>query len=266
MSPVFDRNSAERFDWWRRTPEGQRALDLELGLIKRVLRPQVGDSVLDVGCGPAFHLRKFRDWNMRPVGIDASEAMVEFAQQRVGFHIPVFHGDAANLPFEDRSFDIVLFNTSLEFIDSPDSALREAVRVARKKLMIVILNACSLLSLSMRVTRIFKNDCYHQARLLNLWTLRKLIRNHVELGKLYWGSSVSLPLSHDPDPDLELSRVQQQNPFGTYIAICADLVIPVREKEAILNKALTPKVPSWAQRSYRCTYEDSSVVGEDRTK
>ncbi len=251
MSPVFDRNSAERFDWWRRTTEGQHALDLELRLIRRVLEPQVGESILDVGCGPAFHLRKFREWNMRPAGIDASEPMVEFARQRAGFYIPVHHGYAERLPFEDRSFDIVLFNTSLEFMDRPDPALKEAVRVARKKLLIVIVNAYSLLSLSMRVSRIFKNDCYQQANLFNLWTVKKLLREHIDFSKMHWGSSVSVPLPDTGGGGPELPRVHLENPFGAYIAVCADLAIVVRERESALDKALAKKVPSWAQRSYR---------------
>ncbi len=44
--------------------------------------------------------------------------------------LPVILGDAHRLPFRDRSTDLAVFMTTLEFVEDPVCALREAVRVA----------------------------------------------------------------------------------------------------------------------------------------
>lgn len=251
MNSDFDRESAENFDWWRRTAEGQQALEQELRLIKRVLKPQVGESILDVGCGPGFHLKRFLEWNMRPIGIDISPAMVELARQRAGFHIPIHEGIAERLPFEENQFDIVIFITSLEFMDSPKTALREAVRVARKKVMIVIFNAYSFVALSCYFSGFFKSNFYRHARLLNLWKVKKMVRQVLNFNKLYWGSSGSLPMLGSGEDKPEMSHTQLESPFSKYIAVRVDLAVSVRELERKIHPALVKKSPSWAQRSYR---------------
>jgi SAM-dependent methyltransferase len=81
--------------------------------------------VLDVGTGdgsiPA--LIKLLRADVRVEGIDVSA--------RTGAKIPVRVFDGRELPFPDRSFDVVTFVDVLHHADDPGSLLREAVRVAR---------------------------------------------------------------------------------------------------------------------------------------
>jgi glycosyltransferase involved in cell wall biosynthesis len=93
----------------------------------------LGDSLLDVGCGPGMlwpYLEPFRpgfSW----AGLDATEAMVAAARELFP-SVPVHHGDAGDLPFADGSFDVVLLRHVLDHL--PEWLLRralgEAMRVA----------------------------------------------------------------------------------------------------------------------------------------
>jgi hypothetical protein len=57
----------------------------------------------------------------------------------------VILGDALQLPFDDRSFDIVTIVTTLEFVASPSQVIRESARVGRRGLLIGALNRASRL-------------------------------------------------------------------------------------------------------------------------
>jgi ubiquinone/menaquinone biosynthesis C-methylase UbiE len=59
-------------------------------------------------------------------------------------------GDALNLPFNDRAFDVAVLITTLEFVPDPFRALTEAMRVARHGLLMGVLNRWSLLTKSYR--------------------------------------------------------------------------------------------------------------------
>jgi len=61
-------------------------------------------------------------------------------------------GDAHSLPFADRSFDVTALITVLEFFPDPARALAEAVRVARRGVLLGVLNRWSLLALRHRLS------------------------------------------------------------------------------------------------------------------
>ena len=89
-----------------------------------------GASVLDVGCGDGLissQLQSLRP-DLRIRGIDV------LPRQRT--HIPVEMFDGARIPFEDNSFDVVLFSDVLHHTDGPTVLLREARRVAKDAVLI----------------------------------------------------------------------------------------------------------------------------------
>jgi SAM-dependent methyltransferase len=77
-----------------------------------------GWSVLDIGCGSGVFLRLAADRGAHVSGLDASEALIEVARERVP-EADLRVGEMEALPFGDDTFDLVT------------AALREAGRVAK---------------------------------------------------------------------------------------------------------------------------------------
>lgn len=82
------------------------------------------DSVLDIGCGSGHFLRNIKNISTNRYGID------EHSYHTVDH--TVMQGDARNLPFEDRSMDLITMLDVLEHIPESDTALREVRRVLKQ--------------------------------------------------------------------------------------------------------------------------------------
>ena len=93
-----------------------------------------GDSVLDVGCGKAFILHEFTRAvpGINVAGIDISEYAVEHAKEEVKPFLKV--GAAHDLPYEDKSFDLVISVNALHNLYNYDldKALSEMERVGKQ--------------------------------------------------------------------------------------------------------------------------------------
>jgi ubiquinone/menaquinone biosynthesis C-methylase UbiE len=92
-----------------------------------------GKRILEIGCGAGVNLFSLQRC-AEVVGVDVEPAYLEFTEllARVeGLPSPRrICARAEHLPFEDGSFDVVLFPGSLPYMDVED-ALREAARVLR---------------------------------------------------------------------------------------------------------------------------------------
>lgn len=97
-------------------------------------------SILDVGCGKGFMLHDFALALPEAAlkGIDASQYAVTNAIEKVKSVISV--GNAKELPFEDKSFDLVIsINTIHNLpIEECKQALREIQRVSRRDAFITV--------------------------------------------------------------------------------------------------------------------------------
>lgn len=80
---------------------------------------------LEIGCGTGIHSARVRHLGHRPIGVDISSKMLQFAKGR----LPVAVADAAHLPFDDDTFTRVM--AVMIHTDVPDysAVLREAARV-----------------------------------------------------------------------------------------------------------------------------------------
>jgi SAM-dependent methyltransferase len=158
-------------DWYRH--EGRRADRLE----KRLLGSLLGElrpfrSVVEVGAGTGHFTRRLGERSAGPVvGLDRSMEMLRHARPegRVRYVL----GDAAALPFRDRGLDLVAFVTTLEFVADPRRALAEALRVARRGVLVGALNRRSLLG--RRLIR-KAGPIWSSARLVTVRELRRLVR------------------------------------------------------------------------------------------
>jgi ubiquinone/menaquinone biosynthesis C-methylase UbiE len=89
--------------------------------------------VAEVGCGPGPVARALasRSGVGEVVGVDPSPIFIEKGRElaRDLPNLTFVEGDARALPFEDNSFDVVVFHTTLCHIPRPELALTEASRV-----------------------------------------------------------------------------------------------------------------------------------------
>jgi SAM-dependent methyltransferase len=98
-----------------------------------------GARVLEVGCGPGrLAIRLAREHGLDVTGVDLDPGMIERALANVAALPngrgpgPSFAvGDAASLPFADRSFDLVVSTLSLHHWADPAAGLAEIGRVLR---------------------------------------------------------------------------------------------------------------------------------------
>jgi SAM-dependent methyltransferase len=91
-----------------------------------------GQAVLDVACGTGVVARTAADrmgGRGRVAGVDLNEGMLTVAR-RLRPDITWRQADAAELPFEAGSFDVVLCQSALMFFPDRAGALREMARVA----------------------------------------------------------------------------------------------------------------------------------------
>jgi ubiquinone/menaquinone biosynthesis C-methylase UbiE len=135
----------EQYDAWYDTPRGRWMGDAEYRLIRRLLDPHPGDTVLDVGCGTGWFTRRMAADGAQVVGLDRDADALAFACSHSVGATSYVHGDATCLPFANGSFDAVLSVTALCFVERWPQALAEIVRVARHRFVLGLLNRYSLL-------------------------------------------------------------------------------------------------------------------------
>ena len=91
-------------------------------------------TILDVGCGKGYLLGKIMESNP---GVQCCGADIAPPSHR-DMPIKIHEADIINLPFPDHSFDMVICTHNLEHIREPQKALGELIRVAKRRLIIVV--------------------------------------------------------------------------------------------------------------------------------
>jgi SAM-dependent methyltransferase len=140
---------AGAYDAWYHTPRGAWIGEIEFQLLRQLLRPERGQSLLDVGCcGTGYFTRRFAgETGLRAVGLDPNASWLEFARASSPGSERYCIGTTESLPFANRSFDLGVSVTALCFVDDARRAVREILRVTRKRFAIGLLNRHSLLYL-----------------------------------------------------------------------------------------------------------------------
>ena len=136
------------YEAWYRTPRGRWIGQAEYALLRSMLRPAPGASLLDIGCGTGYFTRRFASEAGGPViGLDPDRAWLRYAQQHAAHREQYVAGRAEALPFPDGSFDYTVSVTAFCFVSDPQQALRELARVTRRRFVLGLLNRHSLLYL-----------------------------------------------------------------------------------------------------------------------
>ena len=91
--------------------------------------------VLEVGCGTGVLTRALALWPdvSAVVGVDMASSLLSKARELAADlpNLTFRQADGRSLPFEDETFDVVVFHTTLTHVPSPERALAEAFRVLR---------------------------------------------------------------------------------------------------------------------------------------
>lgn len=167
-----------------------------------------GDRILDVGCGTgvvARHAAEIQGLGARIVGLDSSPdmlAVARLASISAGAQIEWVEGDAADMPFEDAQFDVVLCQFAFMFMPDKSAAAREMRRM---------LSPGGKLGLS-----VFASGPYDQA-------LSKVLSRHAEPDEndyaiWAWGYQEKLrPLIEQAG--FEITRIEQESIPSRYASV-----------------------------------------------
>ena len=225
MGHVFNFNEAIAYQQWSNKPDTKKAFELEAGLMRNLLQPMRGETILDIGCGTGTCLTAFLDMGLRVTGLDPSTYMLDIALKRIGNRADLYRGFAEDLPFDDNSFVYASFFTTLEFVDDPVKALREAFRVAKDRVFIGVLNRYAIKGIQRRVKGIFTPTIFNHARFFSVWELKQIIRGILGNTPVSWRTVCQLPsYSGNFVNSLEHSKIIQRCPFGAFAGIVVTLV------------------------------------------
>lgn len=204
---------------------GSFALGQQKKLLSGMLAcwPRRRQKLLDIGCGTGIFLEFFWSGGFEVTGVDKSPDMLAEARKKMGGRAELHLAPAEHLPFDDREFDYVSLMTVLEFVEDPESVLREAARVARKGVLITFLNRFSLYGLSVRLRK--RESTLSQADWFGWLKMRELIRKNIRPGQMV-SRSVLLGPPMTWKPVFGLSHINGLELFpwcGAVTAVRADL-------------------------------------------
>jgi len=96
-----------------------------------------GARVLEVGCGVGIGaIILARERSCQVTAVDRSDAMLEWAKKRaaaagVSYRIEFQHADLERLPFAGGSFDVVVAESVLSYVEDKEAAIAALVRVVK---------------------------------------------------------------------------------------------------------------------------------------
>ncbi|MBI2598677.1 class I SAM-dependent methyltransferase [Candidatus Curtissbacteria bacterium] len=90
-------------------------------------------NILDIGCSSAVLTNEVSKAlpKSRITGLDSYEEAIIFARAKYP-HLKFVVADAHNLPFKDKTFDLIICTETLEHVINPKKALEEMKRVLKK--------------------------------------------------------------------------------------------------------------------------------------
>ena len=266
MKLIFDKNSAGFYESWRRSTQS-RAIERSMEqLVRSLLDPGPGERILDIGCGTGNHLLMFNKLGLNVSGVDASLHMVEEAKSRLGHRSAIKVGMAEDLPFDDNEFDVSVFINTLEFLDNPLLALREAGRVANRKVFIGVLNSLSWNGILKRLQGYFGDPLFGQATFYNLWQIKSLLRLAYGNVPISWECIKIIPSFIEeviPFGREFLSR--KHSPFGFFLGVSATMLYQIKTDNLPLKVRLkTASQPLISARTLKELNRSKGVQRDER--
>jgi len=236
---VFDKNTARSCDDWLKSPIGDYVNSREKKLILTLLAPKEGEKLLDVGCKTGNNLLFLRRAGCDVTGIDSSLSMLETARKKLGDRADFYSGSPEDLPFSDNEFDVVTLINCLEFVENPQKAIEEAIRVSRERVFLGFLNKYSFNATQSVKSLIFPLSLYNEARFFSIWEVNNIVKSVLSGTSIQWGSVIFLPLNWYPfAAGIEKCIPVAKNPFGSFIGLTFPVVYTHRTLQDPIEASL----------------------------
>jgi ubiquinone/menaquinone biosynthesis C-methylase UbiE len=155
----------------------KRADALEKKLLKKLL-DTLGhvEKLLEVGCGTSHFTRWLESLGLECYGLDLSHLMLREAKS-LWLSRSLLQGESSHLPFKDKSFDVVAFIACLEYMPNIAKVISEAARVARRGIIIGLMNKWSLPTMRRIIqVKMRKNPYYKNARFYSIFEIKRILK------------------------------------------------------------------------------------------
>ena len=110
-------------------------------------KPQAGDAVLDVCCGPGAFALAVAPRVRLVRGVDVTTEMLHraraFQAEKQVTNAAFARGDAEDIPFPSATFDLVTCQCSFHHLTKPELVLKEMVRVAKPEGRLLVIDPLS---------------------------------------------------------------------------------------------------------------------------
>jgi ubiquinone/menaquinone biosynthesis C-methylase UbiE len=158
------------------------------------LRMEPAARVLDVGCGTGELLSRIAAKYPAATlaGLDPVPEMLDMAKRKLSPAVDLRVGWAGELPWPDRSFDVVVSCNMFHYITHPVAAVKEMERVLVPGGQLVITDwcddylACRLCNLYLRLTSRAHYKTYRQAECADLLAHAGHAHPRIERYKISW--------------------------------------------------------------------------------
>lgn len=245
---MWNAETTAQLDEWYSSPRGAFALEQEHLLLQYLVSawPRRGHSLLDVGCGTGIFAEMLREYGFDVIGFDNSQEMLAASRARLGHQADLQLGQAEHLPFEDDSMDYVALLSVLNSVSDPGSVLAEALRVARRGVIVGFLNRWSAYGVYDSMTENRRGRRHR--RWVSLGWISRTARSLCPHCRIRSRSVLSGPPPTWKDSFFwgRLNRLRLPVPLGAYVGVCID----VRVEAPLTPLHLTVRIP--AENSALC--------------
>lgn len=133
------------YERWFLSPVGMYVDEKEKELLINSMRFKRGERVLEIGSGTGRYIQYLTELELEVIGVEIVKEMAQRALQKSMIKKEqVIISSYEKIPIGDNSFENVIFVHSFAFIVDKVQAVKEAYRIASKKIGIGFLNKHSL--------------------------------------------------------------------------------------------------------------------------
>jgi len=209
------------YDAWYRTPRGAWIGEQEFRLLRAMLGPRPGETLLDIGCGTGYFTRLFAaDGGCQVTGLDIDRSWAGYAASHAAGKDAYVCGTAIELPFRNGTFDLAVSVAALCFVTDQRRGIREMLRVTKRRFAIGLLHRRSLLY--WEKGRSGGKGAYRGAHWHTESEIRELFAG-LPVADLQVRFAVALPAGGAFAQSLE-PLLSPWWPFASFIAVAGDVV------------------------------------------